>query len=208
MSLIVAFTGRNTAVMAGDRREILMQGPDAGISTFEQELYHGGIVSDDSLRKRAGDLGIRLIVRDTKCKVSVRDGVLVGEVAECAGGVVRRRRLYAVPGAYALADIEAGRFHPGSKGEGSTFVILGNEVTREIAHDSIRTTWKDWTLADAVGTILRIMQTAASRTASVSDTFDLLQTRERTGFPGLIEKDMRGAGEAGTGGSGYGSNDS
>ena len=49
MSLVVAFTGRETAVMAGDLREMLMQGPDAGIRTFERELYQGSIMSDDSL---------------------------------------------------------------------------------------------------------------------------------------------------------------
>jgi len=198
MSLVVAFTGRETAVMAGDLREMLMQGPDAGIRTFERELYQGSIMSDDSLMQRAGELGIRLIVRDDKCKVSEREGVLIGEVTESEGELVRKRRLYAVPGAYAIADIEPGRFDLRSRGEGSTFVILGNEITKEIAHGIIRTTWKEGTLADAIGIILQIMQTAASRTASVSRTFMLLQTRERSGFPGLMEKDMQASDKTGT----------
>jgi len=198
MSLVVAFTGRETAVMAGDLREMLMQGPDAGIRTFERELYQGSIMSDASLMQRAGELGIRLIVRDDKCKVSEREGVLIGEVTESEGELVRKRRLYAVPGAYAIADIEPGRFDLRSRGEGSTFVILGNEITKEIAHGIIRTTWKEGTLADAIGIILQIMQTAASRTASVSRRFRLLQTRERSGFPGLMEKDMQASDKTGT----------
>lgn len=196
MSLVVAFTGREAAVMAGDQREILMQGADGAIRTFEQELYQGSLVSDDSLRQRAGELGVRLIVRDDKCKVTLREGVLFGEVTEFEGSVVRRRRLYAVPGAYAIADIEAGSFDIRSQGEGSRFVILGNEITREVAQGIIRTSWKDGTLADALGIILQIMQTAASRTPSVSRTFILLQTRERSGLPGLVEKDRREAGWA------------
>jgi len=197
MSLIVAFTGREAAVMAGDQREILMQGPDGAIRTFEQELYQGSLVSDDSLRERAGELGIRLIVRDDKCKVTMREGVLIGDVTESRGGLIRRRRLYAVPGAYAIADIEAGSFDLRSQGEGSRFVILGNEITREIAQGIIRTTWKEGTLADAIRIILQIMQTAASRTASVSRTCILLQTRERSGFPGIMEKDRQASGETG-----------
>lgn len=203
MSLVVAFTGRETAVMAGDLREMLMQGPDAGIRTFERELYQGSIMSDDSLMQRAGELGIGLIVRDDKCKVSEREGVLIGEVTESEGERVRKRRLYAVPGAYAIADIEPGRFDLRSRGEGSTFVILGNEITREIAHGIIRTSWKEGTLADAVGIIIQIMHAAASCTASVSRTFMLLQTRERSGFPGLVEKDMQASDTARTEGSRY-----
>ncbi|MFA5295079.1 MAG: DUF2121 domain-containing protein [Methanoregulaceae archaeon] len=203
MSLVVAFTGRETAVMAGDLREMLMQGPDAGIRTFERELYQGSIRSDDSLMQRAGELGIRLIVRDDKCKVSEREGVLIGEVTESEGERVRKRRLYAVPGAYAIADIGPGRFDLRSRGEGSRFIILGNEVTRDIAHGIIRTSWKEGTLADAIGIIMQIMHAAASCTASVSRTFMLLQTRERSGFPGLVEKDMRASDTADTEGSRY-----
>jgi len=203
MSLVVAFTGRETAVMAGDLREMLMQGPDGAIRTFERELYQGSIMSDDSLMQRAGELGIRLIVRDDKCKVSEREGVLIGEVTESEGERVRRRRLYAVPGAYAIADIGPGRFDLRSRGEGSSFVVLGNEITREIAHGIIRTNWKEGTLADAIGIIIQIMHAAASCTASVSRTFMLLQTRERSGFPGLVEKDMQASAPAGTEGSRY-----
>lgn len=198
MSLIVAFTGRETAVMAGDLREILIQGEDAGIHTFEQELYQGSIASDDNLRQRAGELGVTLIIRDNKCKVTEREGVLVGEVTESERGRVRRRRLYAVPGAYAIADIETGRFDCRSRGEGSAFVVLGNAVTQEIANTIIREAWKGGTLADAIRIILQIMDTAATRTASVSRTFVLLQTRERTNFSGLMERDMQAFQETGS----------
>jgi hypothetical protein len=178
MSLVIAFTGRDGAVMAGDLREILMQGPDAEICGFEQELYSGQIKTDSDIRKRAGERGIVLRIRDDKCKVSDHEGILVGEVAESEGATVRRRRLYAVCGAYGIVESDGDSCVLTQKGEGSTFVVLGNEVTKRIAHDMIRSEWKCGTFPDAVRLIIRIMNTAASCTASVSSAFTILQTRK------------------------------
>jgi hypothetical protein len=179
MSLVIAFTGREGAVMAGDLREILMQGSDEGIYGFEQELYSGQIMTDSDLRKRAGDLGIILRVRDNKCKVSDQEGILIGEVAESQGDQVRKRRLYAVCGAYAIIDIEGDDYILRQKGQGCTFVVLGNEITKQIAHGMIRSEWNNGTYPDAVRLIVRIMNTAASYTASVSNAFTILQTRKK-----------------------------
>ena len=93
MSLVIAFIGREGAVMAGDLREILMKGPDGAICQFEQELYSGQIRTDSDLRKRAVAMGIIVLLRDDKCKVSDHEGILIGEVAESDGDTVRKRRL-------------------------------------------------------------------------------------------------------------------
>ena len=87
MSLVIAFIGAQGAVMAGDMREIITRGDRVSTETLEQELYSGQIVTDDDLKKRAEALGISLIIRDDKRKVTLRDGILVGEVSETEGGV-------------------------------------------------------------------------------------------------------------------------
>jgi hypothetical protein len=179
MSLVIAFTGREGAVMAGDLREILMHGPDAVTCVFEQELYSGQITTDSELRKRAAERGIILYIRDDKCKVTDREGMLVGEVTESEGATVRRRRLYAVCGAYGIVDIHGRRRVLAQKGEGSIFVVLGNEVTKRVAYDMIRSEWKSGTFPDAVRLIIRIMNAAASCTASVSRAFTILQTQKK-----------------------------
>lgn len=182
MSLVIAFTGRDAAVIAGDMREILMQGDAAQTERFERELYSGEIRTDERLMKRAEDLGIALRVRDDKCKVADRGGVLIGEVAESEGSYVRQRRLYAAPGRYAIVDIERGRATPRQSGNGSSFVILGNQGTRGIAHEMIRSGWREGSFPDAVRLIILIMNEASSRSASVSRDFLVLQSRSGAGF--------------------------
>jgi len=180
MSLVIAFTGSEGAVIAGDLREILMAGPDAAISRFEQELYSGQIRTDSDLKKRAIESGIILRLRDDKCKVSDHEGILIGEVAESEGDKVRRRRLCVACGTYAIIDIDDDESTLKQRGRGSTFVVLGNEVTKRIAHAMIQSEWKSGTFPDAVRLIIRIMNAASSSTASVSRAYTILQTRKKT----------------------------
>ena len=57
-------------------------------------------------------------------------------------------------------------------------MVLGNEVTKRIAHDMIQEEWKNGTFADAVRIIIGIMTSAASCTA-LSRAYTILQTRRR-----------------------------
>jgi len=186
MSLVIAFSSREGAVMAGDLREILMKGTDAAICRFEQELYSGQIRTESDLWKRAVDRGIILLLRDDKCKVSDHEGILIGEVAESEGDNVRKRRLCVACGTYAIVDITGNDAVLKQEGQGSTFVVLGNEVTKRIAHGMIRSEWKNGTFPDAVRLIIRIMNAAASSTASVSSTFTILQTQKKAN-PDMME---------------------
>jgi hypothetical protein len=180
MSLVIAFIGSEGAVIAGDMREILMAGTDAAINRFEQELYSGQIMTDSDLKKRAIENGIILRLRDDKCKVSDHEGILIGEVAESDGDKIRKRRLCVACGTYAIIDIDQQVSTLKKRGKGGTFVVLGNEVTKRIAHTMIRTEWKNGTFPDAVRLIITIMNTAASSTASVSRAYTLLQTKKKT----------------------------
>jgi hypothetical protein len=177
--------------MAGDLREIRMGGDDEAIDTLEKELYSGNIRDGGQLRCRAKELGVVILIRDDKEKVRDRGGILIGEVTESGSGIQRVRRLYASAGHYAVADIEGSRFVMRGRGDTSTFVILGNELTRQIAHSAIQRYWKKGTPEDAVTVIVMAMNEAAARTASVSKRYILLQTINSASLDAALEEDQR-----------------
>lgn len=189
MSLVIAFSGTEGAVIAGDMREIFFSGDDAATRALEQELYTGTIISDGDLNQRAAELGVSLAIRDTKCKVQEKDGILTGEVSESDGSRRRIRRLYVSAGQYAIADIEGTSYNLRQRAEGSSFVVLGNEICKEIASSAIREQWKGGGLPEAIRLIILIMDLAASRTASVSRSYHLLQTGKRTALGDIIDRD-------------------
>ncbi|RXE56069.1 hypothetical protein ABH15_07740 [Methanoculleus taiwanensis] len=191
MSLVIAFIGARGAVMAGDMREILFSGDDSCRDRLEAELYDGRIVTDEALARRAQEIGIGVYVRDTKNKVAERSGILVGEVGETEKGVVRSRRLYASAGRYAIADFEDGCMTVVSQGTGSTFIVLGNAIAKQVTNRCIRDTWKGGTPRDAVRTIVLAMETAARTTASVSERYVLVQTPASRDLRPLLDEDAR-----------------
>jgi hypothetical protein len=196
MSLVIGFSGASGAVIGGDMREILFLGRDSFVAILEQELYSGIITSDWQLKQRAVDLDVALSIRDDKVKIREEERVLVGEVTESDAGVLKRRRLYLVPGEYAIADIIGGQFRLISRAGRSSFIVLGNEVTKKIANDAISKTWEDGTFEGAVKTIVTAMETAASRTASVSKEFLILQTKSRGDLSDILERERQQTGKA------------
>jgi hypothetical protein len=191
MSLVIAFIGAKGAVMAGDMREIITRGERVSTEILEQELYSGQIITDDEVRKRAGELGISLVVRDDKRKVTQRDGILVGEVSETEGGITRIRRLYASAGEYAIIERTDTNLRLTGKGSGSNFVVLGNQVTKKIAHDCIREHWKNGSMQDAIRIIILSMERASKETASVSGLYTLIHSPAKTSLSAVIERDSR-----------------
>ncbi|MFA5346721.1 MAG: DUF2121 domain-containing protein [Methanoregula sp.] len=189
MSLVIAFIGTHVAVMGGDTREIITSGDRISTETLEHELYTGLIVTDDAFQQRAAGLGVSLTIRDDKKKVTQRDGILVGEVSETEAGVTRKRRLYATAGEYALAEITSDGIRMTRKGNAGTFVVLGNQITQQIAHSCIREHGKNITMHDAVRIIMLSMKRASDVSASVSLLFDLIQTPLKVSLSEVIEQD-------------------
>lgn len=190
MSLVIAFVGKHGAVMAGDRRSVFFLGDDASVACLEEELYTGRIVAEEDLHRRSDELGIRLFVYDDRCKVGLREGVLVGEVTSSEGGNVRKRRLYASSGRYAIVEFEGGEGTVIRRGEGSAFVVFGSEIAKKITNAVIGEQWKSGGLEEAAAVIERAMEAAGRGTASVSREFDLVQTTGRADIDGLIARDL------------------
>ncbi|CVK34221.1 MJ0548 connectase family domain-containing protein [Methanoculleus bourgensis] len=192
MTLVIAFIGKQGAVMAGDMREIAFLGDNACIEELERELYNGLIASDDELKERASEIGVTIRVRDDKAKVSQRDGVLIGEVTETDGLAVARKRLYVTKGSYVIAEVIDSRLRVTRRGSASNFVVLGNNITKQIANQCIQGAWEGGTISDAIRLIMLTMQIAASVTASVSRTFILVHTDLAANLGSAIEQDSRG----------------
>jgi hypothetical protein len=184
----MAFIGEAGAVMAGDMREITFLGDRASVERLEEELYAGRIVTDEDLRRRAGELGVGLRIRDDKVKVTESGGILTGEVTSLEGGVLRRRRVYASAGSYAILDIEGPSAALRGRGGAGNFVVLGNERTKEIARRCIRERWRGGSLREATEIILRSLEHASRRTASVSRQFTILRTLEKADLAKEMER--------------------
>lgn len=186
MSLVMAFSGISGAVMAGDQREIFFEGDESRFGLLEAELNSNLLTNDDQLHSRAADLGIAITIRDDKCKVWARDGILIGEVTETDGPVIKRRRLCVSCGQYAIVEKTGPEWTVLSRGEGSHFLVLGNDATKAIAYTCIQKHWKPCggSREDAVKVLILSMQEAAKRTASVSRAFSIIQTQTRADVPG------------------------
>jgi hypothetical protein len=192
MTLVMAFIGEAGAVMAGDMREITFLGEKGPVERLEEELSKGNIATDDELEKRARELGVRLGIRDDKVKVAEEGGILTGEVTSLEGGVLRRRRLFASAGSYAILDMDGNSSTLRGSGSSGNFVVLGNERTKEIANRCIRERWRGGGLRDAAEIILRSMEHASRTSASVSRRFMILQTREKVDLAEVVERAARG----------------
>lgn len=189
MSLVIAFIGTHGAVMAGDMREIITRGNRNSMETLERGLFSGMIITDADLEQKAEELGISLTIRDDKRKITQRHGVLVGEVGETEGCVMRKRRLYATAGEYALAEVTDADIRLTGKGKAGNFVVLGNQITKQIAHSCIRECWKCGGIDDAIRIIMFCMERASAATASVSGVYNLIQTPENVDLVQAIERD-------------------
>ena len=192
MSLVIAFIGKNGAVMAGDMREISFQGEKSEREKLEKELYCGSLVTEDELAKKAEELKVKISVTNFKNKVSESNGTLIGEVSSFEDGVLKIRRLYASAGNYAIVELRNSELTLISHGKGSNFIAFGNEFTKQVADKCFQDNWtKKSNFQDAVKIIKLCMESAARKTASVSKQFNLLQTTLSNDVLIAVEKDRQ-----------------
>jgi hypothetical protein len=190
MTLVIAFIGKNGAVMTADLREITFEGEKPKREKLEKELYNGTIVTDDELANKAREFGVGITVTDCKSKISERDGVLIGEVSSIEDGVTKKRRLYTSVGNYAIAELRDSEITLTSHAKGSNLIVLGNDFTKQVANKCFKDNWtKKSTFQDAVKILILCMETAARKTASVSKQFFLIQTASSVDVLKIVEKD-------------------
>ncbi|MGB9929980.1 MAG: DUF2121 domain-containing protein [Methanosarcina sp.] len=192
MTLVIAFIGKNGAVMAGDLREITFEGEKSNREKLEKELYCGNIVTDDELTTKANECGVSITVTDCKSKISERDSILIGEVSSIEDGISKKRRLYASAGNYAIAELRNEEITLTSHAKGSNFIVFGNEFTKQVANKCFKDNWtKKSNFQDAVRILMLCMEIAAQKTASVSKQFFLIQTASKKDVLKAFEMDKQ-----------------
>jgi hypothetical protein len=165
MSLVVAYSGKKRAMIAGDKRRIAFFG-EAG--ALEEELYGGRIRTGEDLHRRAEELGSVVEIADGHEKVWKRGDLLAGEVTEISIERQRRRRVYAVPGGYILVEIDGKRAEISKRGT-STLIILGNRFTRDLAYKRLGSG-----KPPDESSMRSLFEEAGRATASVSPDFTIL----------------------------------
>ncbi len=178
-------------MIGGDRRSIAFLGD---CQELEEELYSGGIRSDQELVARAKDLGASLQVSDSREKVWRSGDVLVGEVTEISPRLERRRRIYLAQGAHLIAEIEGCKARITGGGKVGC-VVFGNRFAQELAGEGVRQAGGRVN----EGLIRSILAEAATRTASVSRECTVLRTDIRLANPEAeilraLEEDCRKSG--------------
>lgn len=174
MSLVVAYSGKKRAMIAGDKRRIAFFGRSGEL---EEELYGGRIRTGEDLHRRAEELGSVVEIADGREKVWKRGDLLAGEVTEISIERQRHRRVYAVPGGYILVEIDGKRAEITKRGT-STLVILGNRFTRDLAYKRLRSG-----KPPDESSMRSLFEEAGRATASVSPEFTILTTEGKKPDP-------------------------
>jgi hypothetical protein len=174
MSLIVTYIGSKGCIMAGDKRRIGFYGSPEARENLEDELYAGKIKTEKDLIKKAEKNGINLKISDDITKIREMDNVMVGEVISRATHETKRKRIYAISGAYSMVELTGSNIDTVKSG-GRSIIVYGNKYTQELAEQTIKKYWKPkMKFADVERIIEAVMSEVAKSTPSVSDSFDLM----------------------------------
>jgi len=174
MSLIVTYIGSKGCIIAGDKRRIGFYGSPEAREALEGELYAGKIKTEEELIKKAEKEGINLKISDDITKIRERENVLVGEVLSRATHETKRKRIYAISGAYSMVELTGSNIDTLKSG-GRSIIVYGNKYTQELAEKTIKKYWKpNMKFVDVERIIEAVMSEVAKNTPSVSDNFDLM----------------------------------
>ncbi len=174
MSLIICYIGSRGSVIIGDKRRIAFLGNQKNREILEDELYSGSIKTQESLVKRAGELGVTLKITDDSSKVREIGEVVVGEVKNTTPFETKRKRIYATAGSYSLVELSGSTIKKMESGS-TSIVVFGNKKTKEIANKTIEDNWKKkLSLKDIAEIFKKAMEEVAKNTPSVSPKYDLI----------------------------------
>ncbi|MGV8144609.1 MAG: DUF2121 domain-containing protein [Methanothermobacter sp.] len=174
MSLVICYIGSHGTVIGGDKRRIGFLGDEKKRELLEEELYSGSIKNQESLLKRAKELGITLKITDDAVKVRALGDVVVGEVKNTTPFETKRKRIYATSGSFNLVELSGSTIKNIESGN-TSIVVFGNKSTKEIANKSLKKNWKKkLSLNDVAEIFKKTMEEVARNTPSVSRQYDII----------------------------------
>ncbi len=174
MSLIVTYIGSKGCIIAGDKRRIGFYGSKEARENLEEELYSGKIKTEEELLKKAQKYGINLKISDDTTKIREMGEVVVGEVISRATHETKRKRIYAIAGAFSMVELSGSNIDTLKSG-GSSIIVYGNKYTQQLAEKTIKKFWKPKLKIMDVEKILEsVMNEVSKNTPSVSENYDLI----------------------------------
>ncbi|WP_459201562.1 MJ0548 connectase family domain-containing protein [Methanococcus sp. CF] len=137
MSVIIGYYGKNGAVIAGDKRNLLINGIESDREKLEELLYSGKIKTDDELLKKASEFGVNVHINDSQEKVRKIGNLLCGEVRSI-GKDSKRRRMYLSKEKCTIIDLENNNIINKSTRTGSGIVVFGNKYIKHLVESEIK----------------------------------------------------------------------
>lgn len=137
LSVVIGYYGKNGAVIAGDKRNLLFNGIESNREKLEEVLYSGEIKSDEELFKKASEFDVTVHINDTREKVKSLGNLLSGEVLSI-GKDSKRRRMYLTKEKCAIIDIENDQITNKSVKTGSGIVVFGNRHIKHFVESEIK----------------------------------------------------------------------
>jgi len=174
MSLIITYIGSKGCIIAGDKRRIGFYGPKEAREKLEEEIYSGKIKTKEELLKKAKKHGINLKISDDTTKIREMGDVVVGEVISRSTHETKRKRIYAISGAYSMVELTGSNIDTLKSG-GSSIIVYGNKYTQELAEKTIKKYLKPKIKLIEIEKILEsVMNSVAKNTPSVSENYDMI----------------------------------
>uniref|UniRef100_A9A8S0 Uncharacterized protein n=1 Tax=Methanococcus maripaludis (strain C6 / ATCC BAA-1332) TaxID=444158 RepID=A9A8S0_METM6 len=191
MSVIIGYYGKNGAVIAGDRRNLLFNGIESNRKKLEELLYSGKIRTDEELMKKASEFDVNVYINDSEEKVRSLGTLLCGEV-KSIGKDSKRRRMYLSREKCAVIDIENDRITNKSVKTGSGIVVFGNKYIKNLVESEIKKYIKNilkMSAEEIKNLFVKILENTKNATLSGNFEYHFVETYENN-FEKVIEDDL------------------
>ncbi|WP_457620470.1 DUF2121 family protein [Methanopyrus sp.] len=180
---MLAYAGTDGALVAGDRRTLVARMDEEKMRKVEEKLYSGEIGTEEELKSLLKDLGAEdsyFEFHDDRRKVwKVNDEVVAGEVGVKSAKGVRRRRVYATPGAHAIVELEGDEILSKNFG-GPALIVEGPKIVKELVMEFVNSEFGGKPDLESLRDSLDdVFEYVSSRTILVSPEYDVYEVEDR-----------------------------
>ena len=198
ISLIITYVGKKGCVIAADTRKIAYFGNKDNLALLEEELYSGGINTDEELVERAQELDMTIKISQDGSKIATVDDVVRGEVSSKGAFETRRRRIYGTTNGFQIIELLGSDITSRNSGD-KAIVIFGNKFAKAEAERLLNDKWKSSLSLKFMGDIFeQIIKEVSRLTPTVGDECEVLlkqpeytPTEAQEHLNKIIDKDVK-----------------